>query len=140
MSGAWQKLVGHVVFALLVTLLALLAIRHVRSSLDEHQRCYMTVMWYWPMFIVSVGCSIRTPIALPAQPIDMPAHRYEKYGYKLIVYGEAVYGDRLQAGQFNGAPVLFIPGNAGSCNQGVCMACAHNTRAVQFAHSVRCRS
>ncbi len=78
-----------------------------------------------------------------AQPINMPqhvTHQYDKYRYKLIVYGEAAYAERLEAGHFDGAPVLFIPGNAGSCNQGVCMVCtcvsACRVRAVRSLGSV----
>lgn len=45
------------------------------------------------------------------------ARLYPAYG--LYLYGEGVYAQETQGLKVTGAPVLFLPGNAGSYKQGV---------------------
>lgn len=44
------------------------------------------------------------------------ARMYPAYG--LYLYGEGLYAQETQALKLTGAPVLFLPGNAGSYKQG----------------------
>lgn len=103
----------------LLTLLTTLwcCCKYTRYSLEEAQHCNMTVMWFWPTFV----------------EIELPDHASEQYPtvsdpkceerncfslqYRTIVYGEGKYVKSLAQGNFNGTPVLFIPGNAGSDRQ-----------------------
>ncbi|KAI1293062.1 GPI inositol-deacylase [Halotydeus destructor] len=64
-------------------------------------KCEMTYMYQYPEYI---------PIT-----VDDVDSKYPKYG--LYVYGEGVYAQQLKSGIYNGIPVLFIPGNAGSYEQ-----------------------
>lgn len=51
-------------------------------------------------------------VALPRRV----ARLYPAYG--LYLYGEGVYAQETRALKLTGAPVLFLPGNAGSYKQG----------------------
>lgn len=58
---------------------------------------------------VRVGCQ---RVALPRRV----ARLYPAYG--LYLYGEGLYAQETRALKLTGAPVLFLPGNAGSYKQG----------------------
>lgn len=47
--------------------------------------------------------------------------------YRLVVYGEADYAKQLEQGNFEGAPVLFIPGNRGTDHQVMTFRAAQKT-------------
>lgn len=47
---------------------------------------------------------------------DNVEKNYPRYG--LFAYGEGFVTEKLRRMEFNGIPVLFIPGNAGSHQQG----------------------
>ena len=63
----------------------------------EPNQCGMSYMYELPQYI----------------KLSKPEH----YKYNLFVYGEGPLSESLKKGQFNGIPVLFIPGNAGSFRQ-----------------------
>lgn len=54
-------------------------------------------------------------VALPRRV----ARLYPAYG--LYLYGEGLYAQETRALKLAGAPVLFLPGNAGSFKQGTCV-------------------
>lgn len=54
----------------------------------------------------------RQRVALPRRV----ARLYPAYG--LYLYGEGLYAQETRALKLTGAPVLFLPGNAGSYKQG----------------------
>lgn len=54
-------------------------------------------------------------VALPRRV----ARTYPAYG--LYLYGEGLYAQETRALKLAGAPVLFLPGNAGSFKQGTSM-------------------
>lgn len=59
---------------------------------------------------------------LVGQRVALPrrvARLYPAYG--LYLYGEGLYAQESRALKLAGAPVLFLPGNAGSFKQGTCM-------------------
>lgn len=61
------------------------------------------------------GCMLgRQRVALPRRV----ARLYPAYG--LYLYGEGLYAQETRALKLTGAPVLFLPGNAGSYKQGKC--------------------
>eukprot|EP00794_Sanderia_malayensis_P015092 gene15092-16648_t len=69
----------------------------------EQNACYMTYMFDWPVYItVPLGRELK--------------QKYPRYS--LVVYGEGEYAESLESLNFQGIPVLFIPGNAGSAEQG----------------------
>ena len=56
---------------------------------------------------------------LSSQRVALPrrvARLYPAYG--LYLYGEGLYAQETRALKLTGAPVLFLPGNAGSYKQG----------------------
>ena len=54
------------------------------------------------------------------QKVDIPEVIQRRFpSYKLYVYGEGHYAEQLARKQYNGVPVLFIPGNGGSYKQGM---------------------
>lgn len=69
----------------------------------EENRCSMTYMFEYPEY---------RRIQLPRRV----ARLYPAYG--LYLYGEGVYAQETRALKLTGAPVLFLPGNAGSYKQG----------------------
>ncbi|XP_028291692.1 GPI inositol-deacylase [Gouania willdenowi] len=68
----------------------------------EENHCNMTYMFEYPEY---------RRVALPRRV----ARLYPAYG--LYLYGEGVYAQVTQALKLTGAPVLFLPGNAGSYKQ-----------------------
>ncbi|XP_061548382.1 GPI inositol-deacylase isoform X2 [Phycodurus eques] len=68
----------------------------------EENRCSMTYMYEYPEF---------RRVALPRRV----ARLYPAYG--LYLYGEGLYAQETRELQLFGAPVLFLPGNAGSYKQ-----------------------
>ncbi|CAH1794998.1 unnamed protein product [Owenia fusiformis] len=68
----------------------------------EKNGCEMTYMYEYPHY---------EPVPLKKSV----EQKYPKYG--LYVYGEGAYARTLGKMEFNGIPVLFIPGNAGSYKQ-----------------------
>lgn len=63
-------------------------------------------------------------VALPRRV----ARLYPAYG--LYLYGEGVYAQETRALKLAGAPVLFLPGNAGSFKQGTCVKSMSAVRTV----------
>uniref|UniRef100_A0A7N8WTQ2 GPI inositol-deacylase n=1 Tax=Mastacembelus armatus TaxID=205130 RepID=A0A7N8WTQ2_9TELE len=68
----------------------------------EENRCSMTYMFEYPEY---------RRVALPRRL----ARLYPAYG--LYLYGEGLYAQETRALKLTGAPVLFLPGNAGSYKQ-----------------------
>uniref|UniRef100_A0A8C3AF73 GPI inositol-deacylase n=1 Tax=Cyclopterus lumpus TaxID=8103 RepID=A0A8C3AF73_CYCLU len=68
----------------------------------EENRCSMTYMFEYPEY---------RRVALPRRM----ARLYPAYG--LYLYGEGLYAQETRALKLTGAPVLFLPGNAGSHKQ-----------------------
>ena len=64
---------------------------------NEPNKCGMSYMYEVPQYI----------------KLSNPKH----FKYSLFVYGEGQLSELLRKGQFDGIPVLFIPGNAGSFRQ-----------------------
>lgn len=60
-------------------------------------------------------CVVGQRVALPRRV----ARLYPAYG--LYLYGEGLYAQETRALKLAGAPVLFLPGNAGSYKQGTCV-------------------
>lgn len=57
--------------------------------------------------------------ASPPQRIQLPRRVANQYpGYGLYLYGEGAYAQETRGLKLSGAPVLFLPGNAGSYKQG----------------------
>ncbi|XP_028289611.1 GPI inositol-deacylase [Parambassis ranga] len=83
--------------------LGLLAIglRELLTGFEEN-RCSMTYMFEYPEY---------RRVALPRRV----ARLYPAYG--LYLYGEGLYAQETRALKLTGAPVLFLPGNAGSYKQ-----------------------
>ena len=63
----------------------------IHEQLYQQNPCSMTYMYEYPAYI------------------DLNV-TYSDRGYKLFVYGEGQFADRLQNKIFNGIPVLFLPG------------------------------
>ncbi|KAL2081141.1 hypothetical protein ACEWY4_022994 [Coilia grayii] len=68
----------------------------------EENRCSMTYMFEYPEY---------RRVQLPRRV----ARQYPAYG--LYLYGEGVYAQETKGLKLSGAPVLFLPGNAGSYKQ-----------------------
>ncbi|XP_032385894.1 GPI inositol-deacylase isoform X2 [Etheostoma spectabile] len=83
--------------------LGLLAVglRELLTGFEEN-RCSMTYMFEYPEY---------RRVALPRRV----ARLYPAYG--LYLYGEGLYAQETRALKLTGAPVLFLPGNAGSYKQ-----------------------
>ncbi|XP_034741878.1 GPI inositol-deacylase [Etheostoma cragini] len=83
--------------------LGLLAVglRELLTGFEEN-RCSMTYMFEYPEYRVSSPRRV--------------ARLYPAYG--LYLYGEGLYAQETRALKLTGAPVLFLPGNAGSYKQG----------------------
>uniref|UniRef100_A0ABD2VTV1 GPI inositol-deacylase n=1 Tax=Trichogramma kaykai TaxID=54128 RepID=A0ABD2VTV1_9HYME len=73
----------------------------------EENTCDMTYMFEYPQY-VRIGLSSKQDDS----PEDLHFPRY-----RLFAYGEGFVTERLRRMHFNGIPVLFIPGNAGSHEQ-----------------------
>lgn len=62
---------------------------------------------------------IQTYVHVCVQRVQLPkrvARQYPAYG--LYLYGEGLYAQETKNLKLTGAPVLFLPGNAGSYKQG----------------------
>ncbi|XP_076012185.1 GPI inositol-deacylase isoform X2 [Genypterus blacodes] len=83
--------------------LGLLAVglRELLTGFEEN-RCSMTYMFEYPEY---------RRVALPRRV----ARLYPAYG--LYLYGEGLYAQETRSLKLTGAPVLFLPGNAGSYKQ-----------------------
>ncbi|KAK5890881.1 hypothetical protein CesoFtcFv8_014360 [Champsocephalus esox] len=83
--------------------LGLLAVglRELLTGFEEN-RCSMTYMFEYPEY---------RRVSLPRRV----ARLYPAYG--LYLYGEGVYAQETRTLKLSGAPVLFLPGNAGSYKQ-----------------------
>ncbi|KAI2797700.1 GPI inositol-deacylase [Blomia tropicalis] len=85
-------------------------------------RCEMTYMYQVPQYVpISIGQSAK--------------RIYPKYN--LYVYGEGDYVDTLRLNDFNGNPVLFVPGNGGSYKQtrslaSVSLVMSYSSRSAYF--------
>lgn len=78
-----------------------MGLREMFSGFEEN-RCTMTYMFEYPEY---------RRIALPRRM----ARQYPAYG--LYLYGEGQYAQDTRGLKLTGAPVLFLPGNAGSYKQ-----------------------
>ncbi|MBN3307273.1 PGAP1 deacylase, partial [Amia calva] len=68
----------------------------------EDNRCSMTYMFENPEYL----------------RVQMPRRVSQRYpGYRLFLYGEGLYAEQSRSLKLSGAPVLFLPGNAGSYKQ-----------------------
>lgn len=85
----------------------------------EDNRCEMTWMYEYPEYL-------RVPLG------KRITKRFPSY--KLYLYGEGEYADRIRRFQLNGIPVLFIPGNAGSYKQVRSLASVALRKAEQNAY------
>ena len=85
----------------------------------EDNRCEMTWMYEYPEYL-------RVPLGKKI------AKRFPSY--KLYLYGEGEYTDRIRRFQLSGIPVLFIPGNAGSYKQVRSLASVALRKAEQTAY------
>ncbi|KAJ8410602.1 hypothetical protein AAFF_G00195060 [Aldrovandia affinis] len=68
----------------------------------EENRCSMTYMFEYPEY----------------RRVPLPRRVTQQYpGYGLYLYGEGLYAQETRGLKLSGAPVLFLPGNAGSHKQ-----------------------
>ncbi|XP_053733811.1 GPI inositol-deacylase [Synchiropus splendidus] len=88
-------------FYLLSAGLLAVGLRELLTGFEEN-RCSMTYMFEYPEY---------RRLALPRKV----ARLYPAYG--LYLYGEGLYAQETRELKLNGAPVLFLPGNAGSYKQ-----------------------
>uniref|UniRef100_A0A3B4FZ53 GPI inositol-deacylase n=1 Tax=Pundamilia nyererei TaxID=303518 RepID=A0A3B4FZ53_9CICH len=95
-----MKLAAVAFYGLAAGLLAV-GLRELLTGFEEN-RCSMTYMFEYPEY---------RRVALPRRV----ARLYPAYG--LYLYGEGVYAQETRALKLTGAPVLFLPGNAGSYKQ-----------------------
>ncbi|XP_066543619.1 GPI inositol-deacylase [Amia ocellicauda] len=94
---------GLAAAALYGGVLALLgaALREVLLGYEDN-RCSMTYMFENPEYL----------------RVQMPRRVSQRYpGYRLFLYGEGLYAEQSRSLKLSGAPVLFLPGNAGSYKQ-----------------------
>uniref|UniRef100_A0A673N8N1 GPI inositol-deacylase n=1 Tax=Sinocyclocheilus rhinocerous TaxID=307959 RepID=A0A673N8N1_9TELE len=82
--------------------LLLVGLRELLFGFGEN-RCSMTYMFEYPEYRVSITLPKRV------------ARQYPSYG--LYLYGEGAYAQETRGLKLTGAPVLFLPGNAGSYKQ-----------------------
>lgn len=116
---------------------------HNYLTAHEENSCEMTYMFEYPQYVVSFcagnyirvpsfpfSCYLhaRSPILLSI--IKSKTFYFQKIAlsendtvdfpkYALYAYGEGQYTEKLRNMQFNGIPVLFVPGNSGSYKQGL---------------------
>ncbi|KAM7407872.1 hypothetical protein PAMA_003572 [Pampus argenteus] len=95
-----MKLATVAFYGFSVGLLAV-GLRELLTGFEEN-RCSMTYMFEYPEY---------RRVALPRRV----ARLYPAYG--LYLYGEGLYAQETRALKLTGAPVLFLPGNAGSYKQ-----------------------
>eukprot|EP00066_Takifugu_rubripes_P021894 XP_011611160.1 PREDICTED: GPI inositol-deacylase isoform X1 [Takifugu rubripes] len=95
-----MKIATLALYGFAVVLLAV-GLRELLTGFEEN-RCSMTYMFEYPEY---------RRVALPRRV----ARLYPAYG--LYLYGEGLYAQETRALKLAGAPVLFLPGNAGSYKQ-----------------------
>ncbi|KAL6101140.1 pgap1 [Pungitius sinensis] len=95
-----MKLAAVAFYGFALGLLAV-GLRELLTGFEEN-RCSMTYMFEYPEY---------RRVALPRRV----ARLYPAYG--LYLYGEGLYAQETRALKLTGAPVLFLPGNAGSHKQ-----------------------
>ncbi|XP_060945118.1 GPI inositol-deacylase [Limanda limanda] len=95
-----MKVASVVFYGVALGLLAV-GLRELLTGFEEN-RCSMTYMFEYPEY---------RRVALPRRV----ARLYPAYG--LYLYGEGLYAQETRALKLTGAPVLFLPGNAGSYKQ-----------------------
>ncbi|KAF7667291.1 hypothetical protein LDENG_00068710 [Lucifuga dentata] len=95
-----MKLASVAFYGFALGLLAV-GLRELLTGFEEN-RCSMTYMFEYPEY---------RRVALPRRV----ARLYPAYG--LYLYGEGLYARETRALKLTGAPVLFLPGNAGSYKQ-----------------------
>lgn len=95
-----MKAVSVAFYGLALGLLAI-GLRELLTGFEEN-RCSMTYMFEYPEY---------RRVALPRRV----ARLYPAYG--LYLYGEGLYAQETRNLKLSGAPVLFLPGNAGSHKQ-----------------------
>ncbi|KAJ8252811.1 hypothetical protein GJAV_G00205880 [Gymnothorax javanicus] len=78
-----------------------MGLRELLSGFEEN-RCSMTYMFEYPEY----------------RHVPLPQRVAQRYpGYGLYLYGEGLYARETRGLKLSGAPVLFLPGNAGSYKQ-----------------------
>ncbi|KAJ8350508.1 hypothetical protein SKAU_G00256380 [Synaphobranchus kaupii] len=78
-----------------------MGLRELLSGFEEN-RCSMTYMFEYPEY----------------RHVHLPQRVAQRYpGYGLYLYGEGLYARETRGLKLSGAPVLFLPGNAGSYKQ-----------------------
>ncbi|KAL4618057.1 GPI inositol-deacylase isoform X1 [Arapaima gigas] len=78
-----------------------IGLRELLSGFEEN-RCSMTYMFEYPEY----------------RRVQLPRRVTQQFpGYGLYLYGEGVYARETRGLKLSGAPVLFLPGNAGSYKQ-----------------------
>ncbi|KAK2906371.1 GPI inositol-deacylase isoform X1 [Channa argus] len=95
-----MKLAAVAFYAVALGLLVV-GLRELLTGFEEN-RCSMTYMFEYPEYL---------HVALPRRVAKL----YPAYG--LYLYGEGAYAQETRALKLTGAPVLFLPGNAGSYKQ-----------------------
>uniref|UniRef100_A0A672NMJ8 GPI inositol-deacylase n=1 Tax=Sinocyclocheilus grahami TaxID=75366 RepID=A0A672NMJ8_SINGR len=95
-----MRLAGYAFYGFAIGLL-LVGLRDLLFGFGEN-RCSMTYMFEYPEY---------RRVQLPRRV----ARQYPSYG--LYVYGEGAYAQESRGLKLTGAPVLFLPGNAGSYKQ-----------------------
>lgn len=95
-----MKAVSVAFYGLALGLLAI-GLRELLTGFEEN-RCSMTYMFEYPEY---------RRVSLPRRV----ARLYPAYG--LYLYGEGIYAQETRNLKLSGAPVLFLPGNAGSHKQ-----------------------
>ncbi|KAM4558463.1 GPI inositol-deacylase isoform 1-T1 [Odontesthes bonariensis] len=90
-----------VAFYVLALGLLVVGLRELLTGFEDN-RCSMTYMFEYPEY---------RRVAMPRRI----ARLYPAYG--LYLYGEGLYAQEIRALKLTGAPVLFLPGNAGSYKQ-----------------------
>lgn len=97
---------------------------------------YLTVRLLCNIFTSVTPDLMTVPVCVGCQRVALPrrvARLYPAYG--LYLYGEGLYAQETRALKLTGAPVLFLPGNAGSYKQGA-LRCKNVTNGHAF--TARC--
>ncbi|XP_016325152.1 GPI inositol-deacylase-like isoform X1 [Sinocyclocheilus anshuiensis] len=110
-----MRLAGYAFYGFAIGLL-LVGLRDLLFGFGEN-RCSMTYMFEYPEY---------RRVQLPRRV----ARQYPSYG--LYLYGEGAYAQENRGLELTGAPVLFLPGNAGSYKQ----ACSLGSVALRKAENL----
>lgn len=115
-----QLLIISVLLCSTTTFLFLAGLVFFLTDHEPDGQCEMTYMFEFPQYVVSLRFSVFCLkfahsgfLQKIPQSIDT---RYRKYG--LYAYGEGRMTKKARNMDFRGIPVVFIPGNAGSHQQG----------------------